>query len=175
MPCQMVVATWLRGYVATWPRGYVAMVEGSQPCFGSDPWPAQFGPSSPARPARPEPTWPRGYVMSCHGLNVPCQMDHAMSTLITGNVDLCWDMSNLKSYNKWHYRIPMVPLLNANVECQCGTSTLNRTLSACRVRLTGVKAQHAQAQLWLIHAQAWARLPSRWRVVGGAGPAPENA
>ena len=39
-------------------------------------------------------------------------------------------------------------MLNVNVECQ---------ISACLVRMIWVKDQHAQAQQWLMHAQAWAQ------------------
>ena len=39
-------------------------------------------------------------------------------------------------------------MLNVNVECQ---------MSACLVKMIWVKDQHAQAQQWLMHAQAWAQ------------------
>ena len=39
-------------------------------------------------------------------------------------------------------------MLNADVECQ---------MSACLVKMIWVKDQHAQAQQWLMHAQAWAQ------------------
>ena len=39
-------------------------------------------------------------------------------------------------------------MLNVNVEGQ---------ISACLVRMIWVKDQHAQAQQWLMHAQAWAQ------------------
>ena len=39
-------------------------------------------------------------------------------------------------------------MLNVNVECQ---------MSACLVKMIWVKDHHAQAQQWLIHAQAWAQ------------------
>ena len=42
-------------------------------------------------------------------------------------------------------------MLNVNVECQ---------ISACLVRMIWVKDQHAQAQQWLMHAQAWAQAQS---------------
>ena len=39
-------------------------------------------------------------------------------------------------------------MLNVNAECQ---------MSACLVKMIWVKDQHAQAQQWLMHAQAWAQ------------------
>ena len=39
-------------------------------------------------------------------------------------------------------------MLKSNVDCQ---------MSACLVKMIWVKDQHAQAQQWLMHAQAWAQ------------------
>ena len=43
-------------------------------------------------------------------------------------------------------------MLNVNVECQ---------MSACLVKMIWVKDQHAQAQQWFMHAQAWAQAQHR--------------